>query len=397
MTVISRRGFIGVGKETVAQGTYAAPTFYFPASNIAAADVYAPIRDESYRNNDTVLQGLYQGPGDSTFDFDVMSYPDALPFFFRSLIGPDTVTAGVSTTLASNSVVNATTLSLTASVASNSVIQISDAGGANLEYVKVGTVTGAGPYSAPVTVGGGTGGNTTRFAHTAAGGAVVSQSTHSFAQSPTAAQVSYSLTKYDVVTNSGGTSASRGFVGCKLMELALKIDPKAAVTAQAKWIGWLSSTQADPTSSFSQVQPMLGWQWAMTNGGASSTRGLTYDLTLKRATEAIHASTGAQQPRETFQAGFEVDGAYKAIYENDNDLSLYLQYSQQPASAVLTQPVLSGGNVLTITSSKAGFQKGSVDTTTPYLQASFDLSGIFNSTDVGAITASITNFTATAY
>lgn len=397
MTALSRRGYIGIGLENVAQGTYRAPTFFIPASNIAAEDVYVPIRDESYRNNDTVLQGLYQGPGDSTFGFDVMSYADALPYLLRSMIGPDTVTPGVSTTLTGNTAANAASIPLTASVPSNSVIQISDATGANLEYVKIGTVTGSGPYTAPITTGGGTGGNTTKFAHTAAGGSVISQSTHNFAQNPTAAQVSYSLTKYDVVTNSGGTSATRGFPGCKVSELALKIDPKAALVASVKWTGWLSAPQTDPTPSFSQLQPMLGWQWAMTNGGASSTRGLTYDLTLKRATDAIHASTGTQNPRETFQGGFEVDGSYKAIYENDNDLSLYLAYSQLPASAVLTQPVLSGGNVLTITSSKAGFQKGVVDTTGPYLAATFGLSGIWNSTDIGAITASITNYSSVAY
>lgn len=396
MTVLSRRGYIGLAKETT-QGTYVAPTFYIPANNIAAEDVYAPLRDESYRNNDTVLQGLYQGPGDSTFNFDVLAYPDATPYLLRAIIGPDTVSAGTSTTLASNSAANASSLSLTASVASNSVIQISDSAGANLEYVKVGTVTGAGPYTAPVSVGGGTGGNTTRYAHTAAGGSVISQSTHTFAQSPTAAQVSYSLTKYDVAVNTSGTSSTRGFPGSKLAELGIKIDPMASLALAPKWIGWPSATQADPTPTFSSIPPMLGWQWAMTNAGATSTRGRTYDVTIKRATAAIHASNGSQNPREVFQAGLEIDGSYKAIFENDTDLNLFLQYQQLPTSAVLTQPVTSGGCVLTITSSKTGYSKSVVDTTGPYLTLTTDLSGIFNSTDAGALTVSITNYVSTAY
>lgn len=395
MTVLSRRGYIAIAKEGP-PGTYQTPAFYFPATNITAEDVYAPIRDESYRNNDTVLQGLYQGPGDSQVGFDIMGYSDAIPYLLRAIIGPDVVTAGVSTTLASNSAVNATTLSLTASVSSNTVIQISDAAGANLEWVKIGTVSGAGPYTAPVTVGGGTGGNSTKYAHTAVGGSVISQSTHTFTQSPTTALLSYSLTKNDVATNLSG-SGTRGFPGCKLSELAIKIDPKAALTMSAKWIGYPSAEQVDPAPTFSQTQPVLGWQWAMTNAGGASTRGLTYDLTLKRATEAIHASNGLQSPREVFAAGFEADGTLKAIFENDTDLNLFLQYNQLPASAVLTQPVTSGGNVLTITNSKAGFQKAAVDLTTPYVTGSFDLSAIYNTTDTGAITASITNYTAAAY
>lgn len=395
MTFLSRRGFIGLAKE-VTQGTYVTPAFYVPATNISAEDVFVPIRDESYRNNDTVLQGLYQGPGDSTFAFDMMGYPDALGHLLRASIGPDTVTAsGVSTTLAANCSAGAMTLSLTASVPANSTIQISDASGANLEWVGITTVSGTGPYTATVT----SPSTGTKFAHTAAGGAVVSQSTHSFAQSPTTAQVSYSLTKYDVAPNSGSPSTStRGFPGCKLSEMAVKIDPKGAISFSPKWIGWLSATQTNPTPAFSQTQPFLGWQWSLTNGGASSTRGLTYDVTLKRTgTEALHTSNGLQGPREVFQGAFEADGTLKAIFENDNDLQLFLNYTQMAFVCSLTQPPTSGGNTLTLTHSREGVTKGAVDTTSAYLAASFDVSAVFNSTDVGAMTATLTNYSSTAF
>lgn len=396
MTVLSRLGYIALAKE-VTQGTYLAPTFFIPTTKPDAEDLYVPLRDESYRNNDTGLQGLYQGPGDSTFDFDLHAYPDALPFLFRAIIGPDTVTAGTSTVLSSNTTANANSIPLTASVPSNSIVRIQDTGGTNTEYVQVGTVTGAGPYTAPITAGGGTGGNTTLYAHTAIGSSVVSQSTHTFKQNPTVAQTSWSFTKYDVATNTLA-SHSRGFPGCKMTELAIKIDPKATVTASAKFIGWLSAEVTDPVSpTFSSVQPALGWQWSMTNAGATSTRGLTYDLTLKRPVEAIHSSDGVQQPRETFQGVFDVTGSYKAIFENDTDLNLYLQYSQQPATATLTQPVVAGGSIITLTTSKSGWNKGKVDLSTVYASADFSLDGIYNSTDGGAFSATVQNFVSTAY
>ena len=393
MTALARRSFIGIAKETV-QGTYVAPAFYVPITNPSAADVFAPIRDESFRNNDTILQGMYQGPGDSTVAWDMMAYPDAVGYLLRAVIGPDTVTTtGVTTTLASNCLAGAMTLSLTASVPANSTIQISDTAGANLEWVGITTVTGTGPYTATVT----SPSTGTKFAHTAAGGAVVSQSTHSFAQSPTAAQVSYSVTKYDVVVNSGATS-TRGVPGCKVSEIAVKIDPKGAVTLAPKWIGWLSATQSNPTPTFSQLQPILGWQWSLTDAGAPSTRGLTYDVTLKRTgTEALHTSNGLQGPREIFQGAFEADGTLKAIFESDADLSLFLQYTQMPYVCTLAQPAPSGGMTLTLTHSRAGLSTGVVDATSAYLAASFSLSAIFNSTDAGAMTATLTNFTATAY
>lgn len=396
MTVLSRLGYIGIAKEST-QGTYAAPTFYIPNTKVDAEDVYVPLRDESYRNNDTGLQGLYQGPGDSIFDFDLHSYPDALPYLLRGIIGPDTVVAGVSTTLTANCTVGGglggTPLSFTASPGNNAIVKLADSGGANLEYVQIGTVTGSGPFTANVT----TPATGTQFAHTAIGGSAVTQSTHTFKQNPTAAQTSWSFTKYDVATNALA-SHSRGFPGCKLSELAIKIDPKATVTASAKYIGWLSAEQTDPGSpTFSSVQPALGWQWSMTNAGGSSTRGLTYDVTLKRPTEAIHSSDGVQNPRETFQGVFDMVGAYKAIFENDTDLNLYLQYLQQPATATLTQPVTSGGSVVTLTSSKSGWNKGKVDLSGVYVAADFSLDAIYNATDNGAFSATVSNFVSAAY
>jgi hypothetical protein len=394
---LSRIGYVGGTKEGT-PGVYSVPTFFIPVMVAPTAeDVIAPIRDESMRNNDTVLQGLYGGPAESTFAFDTMGYPDVFGHVLRAIVGPDTVTAGVTTTLTADAAANATSLSLTASVASNSVIQVVDAAGAHLEYVKIGVVTGSGPYIAPVSIGGGAGGNTTLYAHTAAGGSVISQSSHVFKQNPSAAQVSYSLTKYDVASNTGATH-SRGFPGCKLAEAAIKIDPKAALTANTKWIGFPSAGVADPTATFSSIPPLLGWQWSMTSGGGSSTRGLTYDLTLKRAaTEAIHASTGLQGPREVFQSAFEADGAFKAIFESDADLNLFLNYLQLPVTATLTQPALAGGQSLALTTSRGGVYKGVLDMTGPYITAAFDLSGIYNGTDSGALSATLVNFVSAAY
>lgn len=392
MTSLAKLGYIGLAKETT-QGTYVTPSVFIPCTKIEAEDVFMEIRDESYRNNDTLLQGVYQGPGDSTFSLDLMAYPDVIGYILRGIIGPDTVTVtGVSTTLASNSVVGATSLSLTASVPNNSIIRVQDAGGINVEYVQVGTVSGAGPFTAPVTT------PTTGmlYAHTAAGGSVTSQSTHSFKQNPTAAQTSWSLTKYDVATNAT-SSHTRGFPGCKVSEAAIKIDPKAAVTLAVKYTGWLSSEQTDPTPSFSQVIPALGWEWTQNNAGGASTRGLTYDLTLKRPADAIHASTGTQQPREVFQGVLEADGTYKAIFENDTDLNLYLNYTQLATTATLTQPVTSGGSIMTFTTSKSGYVKGKVDLAGVYVVADFSLSGIYNSTDGGAVAVTLTNYTSTAY
>ncbi len=383
MTYLSRLAKLGLAKEGT-QYTYTAPAISVPFTTAKFLDVIAPLRDESVRANDSVVQGLNQGPAYCTWDIESNAYADLIGHFFRAMIGPDTVAAGVSTTLASNCAAGATSLTLTVTVPTNSVIQISDSAGANLEWVKVTTVGTAATVIVPATG--------TKYAHTAAAGAVLSQSTHVFKANRTFSTVwpTYSFTVDD------GTD-QLGWPGCVMSDLAIKIDPKGFITCSPKYSGFPSATQSTFAYAASAVQPIVGWAWTVTNGGAASTRGLTFDLTLKRAVEVIDSSDGTQGPREIFPGAMEADGTYKAIFENDLDISLFKQYSQLPTVHTLTQPVTSGGSVLAITMSQSGYTTGEVDLASQYVQLNQALTGIANATDSGIVSVSLSNFLTAAY
>lgn len=387
MTLLSRLGYVGLAKETV-QGTWVTPTYYLACTKIDFEINYDQLRDESYRNNDSNLQGLYQGAGDSAVDLEWNAYPDSLGYALR-IIGPDTVTAGVSTTLSSPTIAGATSISTAATIPVGSTIMIDT--GAKVEYATTGTPTGSGPYTIPIATP--TTGLT--YAHNTAM-AVVSQTTHTFKQSATQAKPTYSLTESNVLE-------AWGYPGCMLSDVTLKVDPKGIVTCGTKYTGWIPTIQAGPfTPAFSQPAPLLGWQFAMTNAGGASTRGLSYDLTLKRPIEAIHASNGSQQPREVFSGVLDADIAYKAIYENDTDYNLYLNAMQNnPTTMALVQPVGAGvdaaGSSLTLTTTQGGWSKGKPDLGGTYVTADFDVSGIYNATDSGSIQAVLRNFVTTAY
>jgi len=390
VTQLSRLAILGCAPETVAN-TYASPTFYIPFTKADFEDVYTELKDESYRANDTMLQGMYQGPVHATWDISVLAYPDLVGHFLRGIIGPDTVTPGVSTTVATGgSSIGATTLPSTASIPALSYIQVGT--GTSLEYAYVSAVSGSGPYSLTVTtVVGQTVGLTK--AHSAAE-PIVSASSHVFKQSsdPTTKKT-YSFTVYD-------TTQTVSYSGAAMSDLAIKIDPKNSITFDIKYTAFPQVVQSKPTPTYTQLPPVLGWEWNMTNAGGSSSRGLTYDMTVKRAVEPIHSSDGIQAPREIFQGALEVDGTYKAIFENQTDLNLYLNYTQTPTTALLQQPA-SGtdgtGASLALTMSKSGYFKGKRDLSSNYVQADFSLSGIYNSTDGGAVQATLTNFVSTAY
>ncbi|MFD1145976.1 hypothetical protein [Saccharothrix hoggarensis] len=384
MTKLSRLTKLAFAPEATS-GTYLAPSFGLPFDKADYEDVITELRDESYRNNDTVLQGLYPGAAHSTWSIDVLAYPDLMGHWLRAMIGPDTVTAGVSTTLAAAvAATGAVSISTTASIPAGSTIRIGT--GTLAEYAITGAPTGAGPYTIPITSP--TGGLTKTHL---SGATVVSASTHTFKQDGGAAKRTFSLSVNDT------TNAVRGYSWATLSDLALKIDPKGAVSCSLQFVAMPGVEQADFTPSYVDQPPILGWQWAMTNAGAASTRGLTLDYTIKRAVEPVHGSTGVQAPREIFAGALTSEFSYSAVFENRVDLELYERYRQMPTVATLTQPVHLGGCSLALTMSKSGYTKGTRDLSNAYVQAAFSGSGIYNATDGGAIAAELKNFVTAPY
>ncbi len=89
-----------------------------------------------------------------------------------------------------------------------------------------------------------------------------------------------------------------------------------------------------------------------------------------------------------FSGVLDADITYKAIYESDADYNLYLQALQNnPTTMVLTQPVGAGVNAggasLTLTTTQGGWSKGKPDVSGTYVQADFEVNGVYNATDSG--------------
>jgi hypothetical protein len=188
-----------------------------------------------------------------------------------------------------------------------------------------------------------------------------------------------------------------GYSWGRFTDLQIKIDPKAQVTLNSKLITMPFTVQSSVTETYTSVAPFQGWSWTSTTAGGANSRGLSYDLTLKRQGEAIHGSLGTQAARENFVGAIDVDGAYKTVFENQTELNLYLQNIQQPMTAGLAIPLGLGGQSLSITLSKAGFYKGSRDLSGLYTAATFSVAGIQNTTDGGVVQATLYNWQTAAY
>ena len=388
MTQLSRLATLGLARESV-NGTYLVPTVYVPFTKADYEDVTVPLKDESYRANDSVLQGLYPGPIEADWSIDVLAYPDLTGHVMRGIIGPDTVTAGASTTTTALTAVNATTINVTSATGIIVGTYLSIDTGATQEYALVTNV--ASLVLTVTTVAGQAVGLTKGHA---SGVTVVAQTTHAFKQNPAVARPSYSLSVFDTTA---GAPATLGYTYGTFSDVQVKIDPKATVSLMTKLKAQQGIPQSAITPVFTALAPLLGWQWNMTNAGSASTRGLTFDATIKRVADAIHSSNGVQSPREIFQGALEVEGTYKAIFENNVDLLLYQNYTQTPTVVALQQPVAVGGASLALTLSQSGYTKGKRDFASAYVEAEFAISGIYNATDSGSLSAVLKNFITAAY
>lgn len=385
--ILTRSMTLGIAKEgSGTPGQWATPTNGVPFIKGAWKDAIGANRDESVRGNDSLLQGQYQGIIDADWDITMSVYPDLAGLLLRGIIGPDTCTPGVSTTMSAGSIVGAASIVVANTIPVGSVIMIDT--GANVEYATTGTQTGTAPnLTTPLTST--STGTTLAFIH-ASGTAVVSQASHSFKQSITTALPTYSLTVFDGIQTLGYTYG-------RFTDVQIKIDPKSMVTVETKLLTLPYTSQSSVSETYTSTAPFQGWSWTTTQAGTASTRGLTYDLTLKRAGEAIHSSMGQQAARENFVAALEADGAYKTVFDTYTDMNAYQQNLQQPFVVGLKTPLALGGQALTLTMSQAGWSAGTRDYGSNYIQGSFTLSGIQNATDGGIIQATLLNWVQTAY
>lgn len=388
---LARLGWLGMAKEAVA-GTWLAPTVALPYTGSSGyEDIYTSLRDESVRANDSVLQGVYQGAGHAEWAIDLDLYPDLVGHMLAATIGPDTVTAGTATTLSSATLAGATSISTPVSLAAGTVVRIDTAG--LVEYAWTdGAATGSGPYVSNITtVMSKTGSNRVGLVlgH-ASGVAVVAPTTHLFKQNPAVALPTYSFTYWDTVSY---TSCSYA----RFSDLQVKIDPKGKISLSTKAIAFPSVSATATAPAYTAYDPLLGWSWQLTNGGSASTRGLSFDGTIKRATEAIESSDGVQVPREVFAGAIEFDATLKVIHEGAIDMGLYLQNNQLPMVVTAQQPVSRGGQSLTLAASKSAWTKGKRDLGQPYAQADYSISAVANTVDGGVVQATLLNWQTSAY
>lgn len=385
--VLSRSAILGGAVETT-PGTPVVPVFFppFDPGSLNVHETKPLLRDESVRNNDSILQGLYDGQRSGGIDWTCNLYPIESGHLFRSIIGPDTVTAAPSSTTLTGSTANAGTNTAAGTVAlvPGSVI-----------IVNQGNPTAETRYVVDATHVNQNWNNT----H-AAGESVTYLTKHTFQQGTGLLQPkTYTWTVYD-----GVQSLAYPYGRCS--SLGVTIDTTGIVKLKPNYTTFFPQAAATPTYAGPTAQPQLGWQWIDYIGSTLattniSTRSTNLDMTISREVDLIWGSDGTQDPREIFAAEMAVVGKKTSIYENtgsstDVDWTNFRDVVQtSPFNCFVGST--SGSSALLVTNSKPGITTFGRSWGKKYLEASMDFDGIYNTTDQGQVTVTLWNTQTTQY
>lgn len=197
-----------------------------------------------------------------------------------------------------------------------------------------------------------------------------------------------SFTKYDdYVAN------KRQMPGALVEEFTLRwgTTETTAIQWESRLKSHIGATASAATPSYGSLAPWLGWQSALTVGGAGNTKLLNGELTLRRTIEQIWPANNTQDPTQFIAGPLEVTGRINLYMDDDTDLDRVLNGTKPATQLVFT----SGTNILTLIMTSCDWEENTIDRSGAYVRLDANLRGHYNATDAGPIKATLQNSVAT--
>jgi hypothetical protein len=190
---------------------------------------------------------------------------------------------------------------------------------------------------------------------------------------------SYTLTDWYVANG-------RQYPGARFTDASFKISGDGLISydAAADALPSVSLANTKPTSAFTSVTPLSGWQGAIQIGGVSSVAVLSFECALKRKTTQIHTVAGQQGAQSVFAADLSVTGKMDVIMIDDSQLMNYLNNSQPSLDVNYSVGTGTAAVQFKLHMTKAAYTAATVDRSKEFVQLSISYTAVFNSTDVGA-------------
>ncbi|MFI5814851.1 phage tail tube protein [Streptomyces sp. NPDC051643] len=402
-TFAPAKQFVGIAVEAV-QGTPVAMTSTVLVDNVKPKDNQTFLDDKSWRGSMGSDFGKIAGTRNAEVELSGPAYGDGIGFFLHNILGDmaytGTSTGTGSTTLSTQAVPGANSITTVATIPVGTTVQIGT--GATAECVITGTPTGSGPYTIPVA----TPASGLAFQHAASQAvqpvtAPFTQA-HSLLNGGGGQPVSNTITHFLGPTAGGG---ARQYPGLCLSELGLKWNAESELlTWSGKGTSWPSvALGTPPVAAPSTATPVASWRMVVGIGGpavggtqlATITDG---ELTIKRELTPYYSSTGTQNPYVIQRGALSVEGKLNFIAADESPL-LWMLNNSQPQLQLLLDNGLTGPNkvVYQVDCQIAAFTESEADGSKAAVEYSNNFTAVFNTTNAGGsgsyspIKVSITN------
>jgi hypothetical protein len=190
--------------------------------------------------------------------------------------------------------------------------------------------------------------------------------------------------------------AQRQLTGSMLSEVDFKFTPEGGLTASIKGQSLaLTSVVSALAPTYISEPPLLGWEAGLTIGGSADVLMVSFDLSLKRKLSPQWTAQSTQSPYCIWAGVLGVTGKLTFDVTGDTEMGYYLNNTQPATVITLTAPTT--GYSIAFQLSKCAFTKGSWNTGKDWLQADFDITGVYNATDAGPACIIVKNGMSTVY
>lgn len=184
----------------------------------------------------------------------------------------------------------------------------------------------------------------------------------------------------------------RQYAGAAVNELGFKCDTTdKQLDMSAKFNTFLGVVGTTSTPTFTSLAPFLGTELTATLNSVANTNLIGADLTIKREAAMRFTATGTANPSKYTSARVELTGKMTFDIEDASEYSLYTAGTSIPLDFKFTQ----GTTILEISMGTVRLTKANFDESQEYLRVDAEFRALYNATDLGPATITLTNGVAT--
>jgi hypothetical protein len=183
--------------------------------------------------------------------------------------------------------------------------------------------------------------------------------------------------------NDSYVAGNRQYSGAKFSEVGFKFSADGLLSYSAKATTFGSATAAAPTTSFTAIPPMVGWQGVAQIAGVTQAGLIDGEVTIKRSVTVVNTVDGSQAPAQLWSGPVSVDGKATLVMEDDTALTQYLTTVKPAVDFNFSAGAGATAVQLKLHMTKCSISAADITRGKDYVEIPITFTALANSTDVG--------------